>query len=121
MKKYITAAFQIIIFTAVIYFCYVNISNTTNIALMPNTRFYEINTAFLIITLYLIGLFTGIIHSFVNKSLYRSQIEFYARKNEKLSQQNEMDTDDKEALERKVATLEIALQNALKNHPNKNL
>ena len=46
---------------------------------------------------------------------YKDQIEFYARKNEKLSQQNEIDTDDKEALQRKIATLEIALENALKN------
>ena len=49
---------------------------------------------------------------------YREQLEFFARRSEKLAQQNEIDTDDKEALQRKIATLEIALQNALKNKSN---
>lgn len=106
---------QIIVFTAVIYLFYVNMSNTTNICFIKNSEVLVISTSVAVIASYLIGLITGIMQSVVNKSVYRNQIEFYARKNEKLSQQNEIDTDDKEALERKIATLEIALQNALKN------
>ena len=64
---------------------------------------------------WLLGTFCGFVYAFVLGMRYRDQIEFYARKTEKLSQQNEIDSDDKEALQRKIASLEIALDQALKN------
>ncbi len=115
MIKSAAAIFQLIIFLAVLYFFYLNIPNATHINFIKNMPFYETSTAFVIIAAYIAGILTGLMQSIVNKSFYRNQIEFYARKNEKLAQQNEIDTDDKEALERKIAALEIALQNALKN------
>lgn len=115
MIKYTALTLQLVIFSIVIYVFYVNMSNMSDISFVKNAQTVAVSTSIAVITAYFTGLITGIMQSIVNKSVYRNQIEFYARKNEKLSQQNEIDTDDKEALERKIATLEIALQNALKN------
>ena len=114
MKKYITIALQIMFLLIVLYLVYVNMANVSDINFVLNSEPVKINTYVIIIALYIFGLLSGAIHSITNKGAYQSQIEFYARKNEKLSQQNEIDSDDKEALQRKIATLEIALENALK-------
>lgn len=90
-------------------------NTTANVAVALNGTVVVLSTFFVIIGAYIVGMFSGIVYSCVLGSRYKDQIEFYARKNEKLSQQNEIDTDDKEALQRKIATLEIALNNALKN------
>ena len=89
---------------------------TAGLTVSTDTSGYLVVSTFVVILIsYLIGVFSGFVYSFVLGQRYKDQIEFYARKNEKLSQQNEIDTDDKEALQRKIATLEIALNNALKN------
>ena len=115
MKKTIAAFIQILIFIAVIYFVCINIQSTSNINYFQNSPMIILTTASIIMAAYMLGLLTGVMQAIVHKGSYQSQIEFYARKNEKLAQQNEIDTDDKEALQRKIATLEIALENALKN------
>lgn len=103
-----------IIILAAIVFNY-KANTTSNVAVSINGTVVILSTFFVIIGVYIIGIFSGIVYSFVLGARYKDQIEFYARKAEKLSQQNEIDTDDKEALQRKIATLEIALNNALKN------
>ena len=82
---------------------------------LDSTGYVVLSTFTVILIFYLIGLFSGFVYSMVLGQRYKDQIEFYARKNEKLAVQNEIDTDDKEALQRKIASLEIALENALKN------
>ncbi len=103
----------LIILAAVIFNYKAN--TTANVAVALNGTTVVLSTFFVVLGAYIVGMFSGIVYSFVLGSRYKDQIEFYARKNEKLSQQNEIDTDDKEALQRKIATLEIALNNALKN------
>ena len=115
MNKIIIITFQILLLLVIAYLLYVNITNISNISFVLNSSVMEIKTSILIIAVYSIGFTAGMMQFLFNKELYRSQIEFYARKNEKLSQQNEIDTDSKEVLERKIAALEIALQNAIKN------
>lgn len=115
MIKYMAVFIQIVMLSAVGYICYNNFNNATDVILINNSNPIAVNTALIIAILYFLGFLTGVVHSFVSKDVLKSQINFYARKNEKLSQQNEIDTDEKENLERKIATLEIALQNALKN------
>ena len=88
---------------------------TSQLAVSFDGSFILVNTLLVVILAYIAGLFSGCVYSLVLGTRYKDQIEFYARKNEKLSQQNEIDTDDKEVLQRKIATLEIALDNALKN------
>ncbi len=118
MKNKIIFLIEFIIFCAVIYFAAVNYASRTtagfNITAASNS-YVVLNTFFIIISAYLAGLISGSVHSFLIGSKYREQLEFYARKNEKLAVQNEIDTDDREALQRKIASLEIALDNALKN------
>ena len=107
-----TILFIIIMLIAVANY---NAHTTSQLAISFDGSFTIVNTLLVIILAYIIGLFSGSVYSLVLGTRYKDQIEFYARKNEKLSQQNEIDTDDKEVLQRKIATLEIALDNALKN------
>lgn len=117
-KKLFLTILETILFCGLLYFIIVNYlqKTTAGITVSNDSSGYIVVSTFVVILLsYLIGVFTGFVYSVVLGQRYKDQIEFYARKNEKLSQQNEIDTDDKEALQRKIATLEIALNNALKN------
>ena len=116
-KNILLVSFETILFAIIVLAAIVNFkANTTSQFAVSFDRTYTVvSTFFVIIAFYLFGLFSGFIYSIVLGTRYKDQIEFYARKNEKLSQQNEIDTDDKEVLQRKIATLEIALDNALKN------
>lgn len=80
-----------------------------------NGVYVSVKTSTIIFLIWLLGVFSGFVYAISLSNRYRDQIEFYARKTEKLSQQNEIDSDDKEALQRKIASLEIALDKALKN------
>jgi len=115
MKKYVLNAIPYLMAAIVIYAALVNIGNTAVIKFSPNIPAIAFNTAHLILIVYLFGLLTCRVQSFINKGEYKNRIEFYARRNEKLAQQNEIDADDKEAMQRKIASLEIALDKALKN------
>ena len=116
-KVLILSIIETILFVIVMYFFVANIMSHTSsqFAAGINTDFITIKTATVILIMWFMGVFSGFVYAFTLSNRYRDQIEFYARKNEKLSQQNEIDLDDKEVLQRKIASLEIALQNALNN------
>ena len=117
-NKVFLTILETVLFCGLLYFLIVNFmqKTTAGLTVSTDTSGYLVVSTFVVILIsYLIGVFSGFVYSFVLGQRYKDQIEFYARKNEKLSQQNEIDTDDKEALQRKIATLEIALNNALKN------
>ncbi|MBQ9246547.1 hypothetical protein IJ182_09805 [bacterium] len=116
-KNMLLIGFETTLFIIILLAALVNLkSNTTSqFAASFDGTYVIVSTFFVIISAYLFGLFSGCVYSLVLGARYKDQIEFYARKNEKLSQQSEIDTDDKEVLQRKIATLEIALDNALKN------
>lgn len=118
MKKTIILMItESILFAILIYILLVNYQahTTVQFSLSLKGDYVVLNTFFVVFLIYLFGIFSGFVYSFILGARYRDQIEFYARKTEKLSQQNEIDSDDKEALQRKIASLEIALDNALKN------
>lgn len=118
MKNKIFLMFiETILFTGVLYFliCNLQFKTTSSLTVSFSGETVVLGTFFVLLLAYIIGVFSGFVYSFVLGARYKDQIEFYARKTEKLSQQNEIDTDDKEALQRKIASLEIALDNALKN------
>ncbi len=118
MKKNIFFTFiDTILFLVILYVLIVNykLNTTSQLSISFDGTVVILSTFFVILAVYLFGAFSGFVYSAVLGLRYKDQIEFYARKTEKLSQQNEIDTDDKEALQRKIATLEIALDNALKN------
>lgn len=117
-NKVLLSILETILFCGLLYFLIVNYvqKTTAGMAVTVNSTGYVVISTFMVIFVaYIVGVFSGFVYSLVLGQRYKDQIEFYARKNEKLSQQNEIDTDDKEALQRKIATLEIALDNALKN------
>lgn len=118
MKKHIfLSILESVLFLIILYVIIVNykVNTTSQLGIDFNGTIVILSTFFVIFAAYLFGVLSGFVYSFVLGARYKDQIEFYARKNEKLSQQNEIDTDDKEALQRKIATLEIALNNALKS------
>lgn len=110
---------ELILFFAFLFLVLINYLNNTmcNFSLSDG-KIIEINTFIPIIFIYFFGVVSGTLYSIIAAQRYKDQLEFFARKNEKLAQQNEIDTDDKEVLQRKIATLEIALSNALKNKNN---
>ena len=117
-NKIVLTIVEAVLFCGLLYFLIVNYMQKTTAGVTltaDNTGYVVVSTFVVILIAYLIGVFSGFVYSIVLGQRYKDQIEFYARKNEKLAVQNEIDTDDKEALQRKIATLEIALNNALKN------
>ncbi len=116
-NKMVLVIFETILFTLVLFALATNIqAKTTSLfAISFDGETVVLSTFFVLLIAYFVGIFSGFVYSVVLGQRYKDQIEFYARKNEKLSVQNEIDTDDKEALQRKIATLEIALENALKS------
>ncbi len=117
-SKIILSAVELIVFCCVLYFLIVNFLTKTTAGFnvtADGSGYIVLSTFFVLLLGYLLGLISGILYSFVLGARYKDQLEFYARKNEKLSQQNEIDSDEREALQRKIASLEIALDNALKN------
>ncbi len=118
MKKNIfLTTLEFILFLIILYALIVNfrVNTTSQFSVSTDGTIVILSTFFVILGAYLFGVFSGFVYSVVLGFRYKDKIEFYARKTEKLSQQNEIDTDDKEALQRKIAALEIALDNALKN------
>ncbi|MBQ8886112.1 MAG: hypothetical protein IJY61_00230 [Candidatus Gastranaerophilales bacterium] len=117
-NKIVLIVIETVFFCGLLYFLIVNYmqKTTAGVAVSADNTGYVVASTFVVILIaYLVGVFSGFVYSLVLGQRYKDQIEFYARKNEKLAVQNEIDTDDKEALQRKIATLEIALNNALKN------
>ncbi len=116
-SKYVFITVESILFILFLYLIIINynIKTTSQFAISMNNGVVELSTFFVVIGIYVFGILSGFVYSMVLGSRYKDQIEFYARKTEKLSVQNEIDTDEREALQRKIASLEIALDNALKN------
>ena len=117
-NKLVLMVLESVLFCGLLYFLIANYMNKTTSGFtvtFDNSGYVVVSTFVVILVSYLIGTFSGFVYSIEIGKRYKDQIEFYARKNEKLAVQNEIDTDDKEALQRKIASLEIALQNALKN------
>ncbi|MBQ4122772.1 hypothetical protein IJD44_03495 [bacterium] len=118
MKKFfILASLETVCFVIMLYFLVSNFNAKTSsqFAASFTGDYVSISTTTVILIMWFLGVFSGFVYAITLSKRYRDQIEFYARKTEKLSQQNEIDSDDKEALQRKIASLEIALDNALKN------
>lgn len=116
-SKIILISLETILFTIFLYILFANekAHTTSQLAITFDGGYIMLNTIFVLLLIFVFGVFAGFVYSFILGARYKDQIEFYARKTEKLSQQNEIDSDDKEALQRKIASLEIALDNALKN------
>ena len=117
-SKLVLISLEVLLCCVLHYFLIANymIKTTSGFTVtFDNSGYIVVSTFAVILVSYLIGAFSGFLYSVVLGQRYKDQIEFYARKNEKLAVQNEIDADDREALQRKIASLEIALNNALNN------
>ena len=95
-KRIFLSLIESILFCIILFLAYINYkTNTTaQMSISLDGTIVILNTFFVIIAIYIFGIFSGFVYSFVLGQRYKDQIEFYARKNEKLSQQNEKDTED---------------------------
>ncbi|MCD7879932.1 MAG: hypothetical protein LUG16_08375, partial [Candidatus Gastranaerophilales bacterium] len=101
----------------IMYVLIANYINQTSVQLAVSIdgKTVVLSTFFVVFFSYIIGIFSGVIYSGIRNIKFAKQIDMYAKRTEKLSLQSEADSDDKEVLKRKIAALEIALDNALKN------
>ncbi len=120
INKIVLHTVTLIFLAIIVYICFINWHSeaTSQFVVRNDGSLIIVNTWLLLLITYIFGKVSGILCSLNIGVKYREQLEFFVRKTEKLSQQNEIDTDDKEALQRKIASLEIALDKALKNKSN---
>ena len=117
-NKIFIITLETLLFCILLYFLIANYKSSTTSGFtttFDSSGYMVLSTFVVILVSYIIGAISGFVYSVVLGQRYKDQIEFYARKNEKLAVQNEIDADDREALQRKIASLEIALSNALNN------
>ena len=110
------AIIQFILLAGLIYLLIVNYQAQTISGVSTGIEGYTnlvFNTIVVIAGCFAAGWLSGLICGLFPSLKYRQQINAYAKRSEKLLQQNEINSDDKEALKRKIASLEIALEKAL--------
>lgn len=113
--KNLSAFIAFVITMAVLYSVYVNVSNISGVICPVTVEKYNMSIGYFQFITFFIGIVTGTLFL---KSYFDGKIETlnaYKRKCEKLSVQSDTDETKVQALEAKIKTLEIALENALKN------
>lgn len=117
MKNIILLSLETCLFVIMVYCAVVNYQSKTiaNFAVSLNGEQVVISVFLVIVLFYIVGLLSGLVYSKVLTGTYKNQLAQYAKRNEKLALKSETDSDDKEVLKRKIASLEIALDNALNN------
>ena len=85
-----------IIFLGLIYGLYVNWKAQTICGVSIGFEGHDkvFLTSIVILGCFLVGLFSGGLFSALSGKKYKDQLEFYARRSEKLSQQSEIEADD---------------------------
>lgn len=115
MNNITAKTIQIILLLAIFYFAFTNTGSVLSIKYYYNADAIQLSATNFILFVYLLGLITGSLKVILAKNEYKNRMKFYEQKNEQLSQNNEINTDEKAALERKISALEIALKNAINN------
>lgn len=113
--KFLSLLIAIAAALGITYMAYVNITNTAIIMCPIQHVNFEISIAHLTIIIFMVGIITGVTFAAFN---YTGRIETllaYKKKYEKMSVQSDCDDTKVKALEAKIKTLEVALENALKN------
>ena len=112
--KLLSLAISIIISASMAYFAYINLNHSTILMCPFQGQNIELSLFHLVAAVFVFSAVAGF--SFAN-FIFSGKIESllaYKRKCEKLSVQSDTDDTKLKALEAKIQTLEIALENALK-------
>ena len=113
--KLLSLLITIMVTITVLYFAYVNL-NTNLIVMCPLQNInFEMNAVHLILLLFAGGALSGFSFAAYNYAGKMETLNAYKRKFEKMSVQSDCDDTKLKALETKIQTLEVALENALKD------
>lgn len=113
--KLLSLAISIIAAIGVAYFAYINITNSAIVMCPFQNVNFEISISHLTILIFGTGTLAGFSFAAFNYAGKMESLNAYKRKFEKMSVQSDCDDTRVKSLEAKIQTLEIALQNALKN------
>lgn len=113
--KLLSLLITVITTMALLYFAYINLHNDTIIMCPFQNVNFEMATSHLIILLFAGGGFAGFSFAAFHYAGKVDALNAYKRKFEKMSVQSDCDDTKLKALETKIQTLEVALENALKD------
>ncbi len=113
--KLLSLLITIIIAITVLYFAYINLNNDVIVMCPFQNVNFEMSLSHLILLLATGGGLAGFSFAAYNYAGKMNTLNAYKRKFEKMSVQSDCDDTKLKALETKIQTLEVALENALKN------
>ncbi len=113
--KLLSLVISIIAAIGITYFAFINLPNTAIVMCPFQSTNFEISVTHLSLLIFGTGTVTGFMFAAFNYAGKMESLNAYKRKFEKMSVQSDCDDTKVKALEAKIQTLEIALQNALKN------
>lgn len=114
MKKITFLTIFILINIAVLYFAYINYPNIVTYKCIFNQKVYNLSLGIIAMIFTVAGNMAGFLYSIVLQENIVKMCSAYQKKNENISVKSEEDSARIKTLEAKIATLETALQAALK-------
>ena len=113
--KLLSLLITIILTATVVYFAYLNLSHDVIIMCPMQKVNFDMSLSHFIILMYAGGGLAGFSFAAYNYAGKMNTLNAYKRKFEKMSVQSDCDDTKLKALETKIQTLEVALENALKS------
>lgn len=113
MKK-LLLILGILIFLDILYFCYLNRHDCLVLTYKPFIDSFSLNSALVYLFMSLYGAIGAFFICYYRISNLNEKVKKQSRKREKASIETEESLDKIKALEAKIATLEVALKEALK-------
>lgn len=113
--KLLSLMIAIVATIGIVYFGYVNLHNSAIVMCPFQNENIEIPLTHIIFLLFTAGALAGFMFAAFNYAGKMEAFNAYKRKFEKMSVQSDCDDTKVKALEAKIQTLEVALENALKN------
>lgn len=113
--KFLSLMIAIAAIAGISYFIYLNLHNNAIVMCPFQHVNFEISIAHLAAIMFMGGAIAGVTFSAFNYAGRLDSLKAYKKKHEKMSVQSDSDETRIKALEEKIKTLEVALDNALKN------
>lgn len=113
MKKYIFLTLFLLFNALIIWFAWVNFSNSLTYTCIFNHNNYTISLGIFTLALALFANMAGFLYAVVLKGSVTDLCKAYQKKNENISVKSEADSAKINVLESKIASLEAALDAAL--------
>jgi len=106
---------EIVLFCIIVVFCIFNFDRTTEYFCAAIQQVYSTKLIYLTLSFSVIGFILGFLFNKLLTSKVSDMCNAYQKRHESVSIQNDSDKAKIATLEAKIATLEVALESALKN------